>query len=81
MEITSEQAYEWADNHRKHMVLEIEYLIEELEASKRWLENESGYGLLDSPETRVRQIRKEQYHAETFSRLAEHIEYQDKKEA
>jgi hypothetical protein len=81
MEITSEQAYEWADNHRRNMVMEIEYMMDELEASKRWLENESGYGLLHSCETRLRQIRHEQYKAEALARLAEHIGYQDKQEA
>ena len=77
MEITSEQAYEWADNHRKNIVREIDYLIEDLQASRHWLVNKSGYNVDSSPEIRLKQIRKEQYQAEAMGALADHIRYQE----
>lgn len=77
MEITSEQAYEWADSHRKNIIREIDYLIEDLQASRHWLVNKSGYNVDSSPEIRLKQIRKEQYRAEAMGALADHIRYQE----
>ena len=75
MEITSEQAYEWANDHRRHTIKYIEYLIEELEQAKGWLVKGQGYTVDGNPESTLRQIRKEQYKAEAFSALAHHIMY------
>lgn len=77
MEITSEQAYEWADNHRKNIIREIDYLIEDLQASRHWLVNKSGYSVDSSPEIRLKQIRKEQFKAESLAELADHIRYNE----
>ena len=77
MEITSQQAYEWADNHRKNIIREIDYLIEDLQASRHWLVNKSGYSVDGIPEIRLKQIRKEQYQAETLGALADHIRYEE----
>jgi len=75
MEITSEQAYVWAENHRSNTIRELGYLIEELEESRGWLLKGKGYTVDGSPETRLKQIRKEQFQAEALSALADHIRY------
>lgn len=75
MEITSEQAYKWADDHRKHTIKNIEYLIEELEQAKGWLVKGDGYTVDGNAEATLKQIRKEQYQAQALSALAEHIQY------
>ena len=77
MEITSEQAYAWADDHRRHTIKNIEYLIEELEQAKGWLVRGEGYTVDGNPETTLKQIRKEQYKAEALSALADHIKYEE----
>lgn len=75
MEITLEQAYEWANNHRRHTIKNIEYLIEELEQAKHWLVEGKGYTVDGNPETTLKQIRKEQYKAEALGALADDIRY------
>jgi hypothetical protein len=77
MEITSEQAYVWAENHRSNTIRELGYLIEELEESRGWLLEGKGYTVDGSPETRLKQIRKEQFQAEALARLADHIRYEE----
>jgi hypothetical protein len=77
MKITSEQAYKWADDHRRKIIQNIEYLIEELEQAKGWLVKGNGYTVDGNPETTLKQIRKEQFKAESLAELADHIRYNE----
>ncbi len=77
MEIILEQIEKKINQHRKNMVREIDYIIQDLEEARGWLVNRDGYGVDGRPESRMEQIRKEQYQAEALASLADHIRYEE----
>jgi len=77
MEIMLKQIEKKINQHRKNMVREIDYIIQDLEEARGWLVNRDGYGVDGRPESRLEQIRKEQYQAEALASLADHIRYEE----
>jgi len=77
MEIILKQIEKKINQHRKNMVREIDYIIQDLEEARGWLVNRDGYGVDGRPESRMEQIRKEQYQAEALASLADHIRYEE----
>lgn len=77
MEDTLEQIEKKINQHRKNMIRGIDYLIDDLQEAKGWLVNRDGYGVDGRPESRLEQIRKEQYQAEALASLADHIRYEE----
>jgi hypothetical protein len=77
MEDTLEQIEKKINQHRKNMIREIDYLIDDLQEARGWLVNRDGYGVDGRPESRLERVRKEQYQAEALASLADHIRYEE----